>query len=153
MSKSGITLYRGETPGAVGFDVHGGYGQTWTTDAKYAAGYADPPHGSVKEAILPCTAKRLVLVTSDDEGYSDYNLNGIETLQEITGVPYIKAMLESNYKQLYDSWREEWTLALIQAGYDSVATLGFDGPEEYVLNPSRLILIRSTTIAECLRNV
>jgi len=138
MSKSGITLYRGETPGAVGFDVHGGYGQTWTTDAKYAAGYADPPHGSVKEAILPCTAKRLVLVTSDDEGYSDYNWNGIETLQEITGDQYIKATLEANYKQLYDHWREEWTLAIIRAGYDSIATLGFDGPEEYVLNPSIL---------------
>ena len=139
MSKIGITLYRGETPGAAGFDVHGGYGQTWTTDAEYAAGYADPPHGYVKQAILPSTAKRLVLVTSDDEGFSDYNWRGIETLQEITGDHYIKAMLESNYKQLYDSWSAEWTLAVIRAGYDSIATLGFDGPEEYVLNPSALM--------------
>ncbi len=27
-----IILYRGITPGAIGFDVHGGYGETWTTD-------------------------------------------------------------------------------------------------------------------------
>lgn len=139
MSKNAIILYRGETPGAVGLDVHGGYGQTWTTDAAYAARYADPPYGYVRQAILPDSAKRLVLVTTDEEGYSDYNWSGIETLQAITGSQYIKTMLESGYKQLYDVWSEEWTPAIIQAGYDSIATLGFDGPEEYVLNISVLV--------------
>jgi len=134
-----LVLYRGETPGAGGMDVHGGYGETWTTNAEYAAGYADPPHGYVRKAILPHTAKRLVLVTIDAEGYSDYDWDGIEKLQTIVDEPYLNAMLQSNYKQLYDCWREEWTLALIQAGYDSIATLGFDGPEEYILNLLTLV--------------
>lgn len=94
-----------------------------------------------QEAILPFTAKRLVLITADDEEYSDYNWMGIEILQQIVGDHHIKVTLESNnYKQLYDIWCEEWTLAIIRAGYDSIATLGFDGPEEYVLNPSALTL-------------
>ena len=133
-----VVLYRGETPGAIGLDVHGGYGETWTTDANYAACYAKPPNGYVKKAILPHTAKRLVLVTVDAEGYNDYDWDGIEKLQTMVDTPYLKAMLQSNYTQLYDCWREEWTLALIQAGYDSIATIGFDGPEEYVLNLSVL---------------
>lgn len=108
MNTNGITLYRGETPGSIGFDVHGGYGQTWTIDPEYATRYADPPYGYVKQAVLPYTAKWLVLVTTDREGYSDYNWSAIETLQEITGDYDIKAMLESNYKQVYDIWREEW---------------------------------------------
>ena len=60
---NGIRLFRGITPSAIGIDVHGRYGETWTTNRSYAQGYARPPHGYVMAAILHPSAKRLVLVT------------------------------------------------------------------------------------------
>lgn len=140
MNLKGITLYRGFTPGTIGFDVHGGYGETWTTEYDHAVCYARGPQGYVKKANLPLEAKRLVLVIPDEENGSDYHWAGIAELETITGDRFIRKMLESHYGQLYDIWCEEWTEALIHAGYDSIATLGLEGPEEYVLNPAKLII-------------
>lgn len=129
--EDGLVLYRGETPGAIGFDVHGGFGRTWTTDEEHAAGY-----GTLRRAVLPATAKRLVL--RDPENDDDLNWDGIEELERITGDRNISKMLSGNW-QLYDIWQDEWTYKLIQAGYESVATYSIEGPEEYVLNDASLI--------------
>lgn len=138
MKLQGITLYRGLTPGALGMDVHGGYGETWTHDFDDAKGYARPPQGYVLEAVLPLTAKRLVLVTVDAEGYSDYIEDGIRLLAEIVQDPWLYDSLMFSRVAMWDQWEPEWTELLIQAGYDSIFTSGFDGPEEYVLKANLL---------------
>jgi DNA sulfur modification protein DndD len=128
--ENGLVLYRGETSGAVGFDVHGGFGRTWTTGPEHASDY-----GTVRQAVLPASAKRLVLCDPAD---GEFNWAGIEELQRITGdysiVPAIKAQ-----RHLFDLWQDEWTYKLQQAGYASIATYNIEGPEEYVLNDSQLI--------------
>jgi DNA sulfur modification protein DndD len=126
----GITLFRGETPGALGFDVHGGYGRTWTTDQEHAAGY-----GEVRQAVLPASSKRLVLI---DPETGDFNWDGIKELQRLTKAPSLVETLQAGW-QLFDIWNEEWTYILQQAGYDSIAAYNIEGPEEYVLNSSKLI--------------
>lgn len=126
----GIVLYRGETPGAMGFDIHGGYDQTWTTDFEHAKVY-----GEVKKALLPKSAKRLVLVDPETD---EYNWEHIAELERITNDRYIAKQLRKK-DQIYDLWQEEWTQRLQHAGYDSIATVSIEGPEEYVLNPSKLI--------------
>lgn len=132
-----LVLYRGITPGAIGFDVHGGYGETWTTSISLAACYARGPKGYIVKSVLPASAKRLVLVdtTQDEDGIYDWD--GIAALDEIIHLPYIKRTFE--LYTIYEVWNEEWTVELMEAGYDSIATVGLDGPEEYVLNPSVLI--------------
>jgi DNA sulfur modification protein DndD len=130
MPPDGVTLFRGETPGAIGFDVHGGYGRTWTTDPEHAAGY-----GEVRQAVLPASLKRLVLV---DPETGDFNWDGIKELQQLTKAPSLVETVKAGY-QLFDIWNEEWTYILQQAGYDSIATYNIEGPEEYVLNSSKLI--------------
>lgn len=126
MNLNGVILYRGETPGTVGFDVHGGYGETWTVDPDHAAAYARGPDGYLKRAILPATAKRLVLAFAGTDGYSEINWDGIEELQRIAGEPYLRRTLQ--VRPLYEAWHEEMTLALVEAGYDSIATTGAEGP-------------------------
>jgi DNA sulfur modification protein DndD len=128
--ESGLALYRGEMLGAIGLDVHGGMGRTWTTDAKHAAEY-----GLVRQAVLPASARRLVLCNPEN---GELNWAGIEELQRITGnydiVPALKAQ-----RQLFDLWQDEWTYKLRQAGYASIATYNIEGPEEYVLDDYKLI--------------
>lgn len=138
MISEGIRLFRGITPGALGLDVHGGYGETWAHDFAGAEGYARPPHGYVLEAILSPDAKRLVLVTIDEEGYSDYREEGIQELAQIVGDSMLCDHFLSWGGLLWDSWEPEWTETIKAAGYDSIFTGGFDGPEEYVLNPDKL---------------
>ncbi|MBI1293679.1 hypothetical protein GC175_01825 [bacterium] len=89
------------------------------------------------KSVLPASAKRLVLVdtTQDEDGIYDWD--GIAALDEIIHLPYIKRTFE--LYTIYEVWNEEWTVELMEAGYDSIATVGLDGPEEYVLNPSVLI--------------
>lgn len=143
MGTKGITLYRGITPGNFGLDVHGGYGETWTRDFAYAKGYARSPEGYVLEAILHSAAKQLVLTTEPDgEGFTDYVPEGIQTLAQLVDDPWLCDSLMSGFRSLWELWQPEWTDALIKAGYDSVFTCGFDGPEEYVLNPTLLQFVR-----------
>lgn len=132
-----IILYRGESPGAIGMDIHGGYGETWTTDPAHAAQYALGQGGHTKQAILPSTAKRLVLIYRNEHGVSTINWNAVDTLQQITGDLDLRRMIE--LMPMYEAWCDEWTVALINAGYDSIATEGFEGIEEYVLNKTVLI--------------
>ena len=135
MTQSRIRLYRGITPGAIGIDVHGRYGETWTMNRFYAQGYAKPPHGYVMEAILHPSAKRLVLVTEEDaEGFSEYVEEGIQELARIVGDPLLCDHFLSWGGLLWESWEPEWTEGIKAAGYDSIFTGGFDGPEEYVMN-------------------
>ncbi len=128
--ENGLVLYRGETPGAIGLDVHGGFGRTWTTDAEQAEGY-----GTLRKAVLPATANRLVLCDPAD---GDINLAGVEELQRVTGDYSILEMVNAKW-HLFDIWQDEWTYKLIRAGYDSIATYNIEGPEEYVLNDASLI--------------
>jgi hypothetical protein len=143
MSTKGITLYRGITPGSFGIDVHGGYGETWVRDFEHAKCYARSPEGYVLEAILYPSAKRLVLMTKpDEEGFTYYVPEGIQTLAQLVDYPWLYDSLQSGRRHLWEVWDEEWTEAVIKAGYDSVFTGGFDGPEEYVLNPNVLQFVR-----------
>ena len=137
IESQGIILYRGETPGAIGFDIYGGYGQTWTTNFEHARSY-----GEVKQALLPNTAKRLIIV---DPNTDDYNWDHITELERITNDKYIANQLR-NGSQIYDVWQEEWTRLVQQAGYDSIATISIEGPEEYVLNDSTLISLNNKTV-------
>lgn len=141
-NQNSIALYRGITPSSVGLDVHGGCGETWTRDFSHAKRYARPPYGYVLEATLPSTAKQLVLMTVDDKGYSDYVEDGIRHLAELVGDSWLYDSLMSGRNSLWEVWEPEWTEILIKAGYDSVFTGGFDGPEEYVLNPALLQFTR-----------
>lgn len=138
MTSEGIRLFRGLTPGALGLDVHGSYGETWAHDFASAEGYARPPHGYVLEAVLSPDARRLALVTVDEEGFSDYSEEGIQELALILGDPMLYDHFMSWGGLLWDSWEPEWTEAIKAAGYDSIFTGGFDGPEEYVLSPDVL---------------
>ena len=141
-NKKGTTLYRGITPGTFGIDVHGGYGETWARDFEHAKCYARLPHGYVLEAILRPSAKQLILTTEPDaEGFTDYVPEGIETLAEIVDYSWLSKNLLSGRSCLWEIWDEEWTEAVIKAGCDSIFTSGFDGPEEYVLNPNLLQFI------------
>ncbi|GAB4267402.1 MAG: hypothetical protein Kow0080_09500 [Candidatus Promineifilaceae bacterium] len=142
MASKEIVLYRGLTPGALRLDVRGGYGEAWSWDFEYATGWARPPRGYVLEAVLHPSAKRLVLVTEpDEEGFSDYDLKGIRELADIVGDPFIYDDFMEQGGHLWDLWEPEWTKAIKDAGYDSIFTGGFDGPEEYVLNPNKLQFI------------
>jgi hypothetical protein len=143
MTTGGTTLYRGITPGTLGMDVHGGYGETWTREFDCAKRYARPPHGYVLEAVLLPSAKQLVLTTEpDEEEFTDYVPEGIQTLANIVNDPWLYDSILSGRRCLWDVWEPEWTEAVIEAGYDSIFTSGFDGPEEYVLNPKLLQFLR-----------
>lgn len=135
MNARGFTLYRGIIPSALGLDVHGGYGEVWTRDFDHARRFARQPQGYVLEAILHPSAKQLILTTEpDEEGFTDYVPEGINTLSEIVDHSWLPKSLLSGWSCLWEIWDEEWTEAVIQAGYDSIFTSGFEGPEEYVLN-------------------
>jgi hypothetical protein len=135
MNATGITLYRGITPGAIGLDTHGGYGEAWTREFDHAKRFARPPQGYVLEAILHPSARQLILSTEPDaEGFTDYVPEGINTLAEIVDYSWLSKSLMSGRSCLWEIWDEEWTEAVIRAGYDSIFTSGFDAPEEYVLN-------------------
>mgnify|MGYP001167423896 FL=1 len=143
MKLHGITLHRGITPGTIGLDEHGGYGEAWTREFDHARRFARPPQGYVLEAILPPSARQLILTTEPDtEGFTDYVAEGTKILAEIVGYPWLSKSLLSGWICLWETWNEEWTEAVIKAGYDSIFTSGFEGPEEYVLNPKLLQFTR-----------
>jgi hypothetical protein len=139
----GVVLYRGEAPGAIGLDIHGGHGQTWTTDFEHAAAYARGFHARLRKALLPSVARRLVLV---DPATNDYNWQGVAELERLldASILDIAGALHAGW-QIYDIWSGEWTHLLRQAGYDSIATVGLEGPEEYVLNLSILTPLNGTS--------
>lgn len=147
---NGITLFRGIVPGSVGMDVHGGYGETWSRDFEYAQCYARAlgtdgkrRYGYVLEAILSPSAKRLVLTTEpDEEDFTHYVPEGIQTLAKLVDDPWLYHGLMSGTRHLWEDWRPRWTKRVKKAGYDSIFTNGFDGPEEYVLNPNVLQFVR-----------
>lgn len=137
MNRNGAILYRGLTPGSIGLDIHGGYGETWSRRFDNAECYAHPPHGYVLEAVLHPAAKRLVLATEvDADGFSEYVPDGIRLLADIVGDPWVYDSFMRWRGLLWEEWEPEWTKAIITAGYDSIFTGGFDGPEEYVLTPT-----------------
>lgn len=137
----GIVLYRGETPGALGFDVHGGYGEYWTYDLEHAACYAKAPDGYILKALLPKEAKRLRLITVDEEGFWDYDQSPAQELVDVAQIPFPTELIVQHPP--YDVWCAEWTEGLIDAEYESIATVGLDGPEEYVLRPDKLVWLET----------
>ncbi|MCZ7570923.1 MAG: DNA sulfur modification protein DndD [Ardenticatenaceae bacterium] len=136
----GLILYRGEAPSAGPIEINEvfgtGLGQTWTTDPDYAGAW-----GKVRQALLPPTARRLVLV---DPETREYNWEQIEELERMTSSPFLVQTIRAG-RTLEEVWQEEWTALLKEAGYDSIATVSIDGPEEYVLNPFKLIPVNGTT--------
>jgi hypothetical protein len=137
--EEGIILYRGEIPGAIGFDVHGGHGEHWTTDLDHAWRYARGPRGYLKMAILPPSAKRFELVEVDDQDFWDYKWQSVDELQQMSQFPYLRETCEQWAP--YEMWCDELTIALLESEYDSLATVGLEGPEEYVLKPECLVQI------------
>jgi hypothetical protein len=135
----GIILYRGETPSAIRFDIHGGYGETWTTDRDHALSYARGPNGRLKQARLPTDAKRLILVDSEND--CDYCWETLDVLAHLIDDLYLVNTLKAGLL-LYDIWHESWTKIIKEAGYDTITTHNIEGPEEYVLNPTKLTLLK-----------
>jgi DNA sulfur modification protein DndD len=134
----GVVLYHGGEHGLNGYDYSDDVGQVWMTDFDHAASY-----GAVRKAILPSTAKRLVII---EPGADEYNWDSVTELAQLIGNPYLPAQLRGS-GAIYDFWKSEWTQTLIQYGYDSVATHNIEGPIEYVLNPSKLIVLDNPPIA------
>jgi DNA sulfur modification protein DndD len=133
----GIVLYRGALPGVDTLKDHEEYGEVWTTDFEQAISF-----GKVKRAVLPDTARRLVLV---DPITNDYNWEHIAELERLSKDRSIAKKLRAGH-QIYDIWRDEWTLLLQKARYDSIATVTIEGPEEHVLNPSKLISLKEKAV-------
>jgi hypothetical protein len=143
MATDGITLYRGITPGTFGMDVHGGYGETWVREFDCAKRYARPPQGYVLEAALLPSAKQFVLTTEPDtEGFTDYVPEGLQKLAQLVNDPWLYDSILSGRRCLWEVWEPEWTEAVIRVGEDSICTSGFDGPEEYVMDPQPLQFVR-----------
>jgi hypothetical protein len=90
----GVRLYRGESPGRIGFDVHGGYGEHWTANRDHAYRYAKGAGGYLRVAILPPTAKRFLLVTVDEQEFWDYNWQAVDELERMSQFPYLKETCE-----------------------------------------------------------
>lgn len=139
-----MILYRGETPDSIEVDLYGGFGEIWFPDHEHARSYARGALGTVRQAALPENAKRLILIDSITEGY---DWEAVEVLAQLTNNPLLTKTLQAGYK-LYNIWRAGWTLAVKEAGYDSIASHSIEGPEEYVLNPSRLIPLDTRTSVE-----
>lgn len=143
MDTKGITLYRGITPGAIPWDVHGGHGEAWSRSFAFAKRYARFPGGYVLEALLHSSAKQLILTNVEDEdGFTDYVEDGLKLLAELVDYSWLYTNLMSGFTSLWETWDPEWTEKVIQAGYDTIFTQGFEGAEEYVLNPSVLRFTR-----------
>ncbi len=149
MNQKGIILYRGITPRSLGLDIHGGYGETWTRDFAHAKCYARAPESYVLEAVLHPSAKRLVLITEPDEdGYTNYIPENIQQVAQLIKDPWLYDSLMCGRCSLWDVWRPKWTKRIKKAGYDSLFTSGFEGPEEYVLNPNLLQFTRYHRVLE-----
>ncbi len=128
-----VTLYRAKRSAKHGRenDFNGGYGQVWLYDAEHARSYGEP----LSRAVLPRSAKRLMLIEPKSNAY---NWLHVAELEKIVDQKYILNQLRNGH-QIYDLWKDEWTRRLLQAGYDSVATANIEGPLEYVLDESKLI--------------
>lgn len=135
----GIILYHGGSNGLNGHDYLDDLGQVWMTNFDHAAG-----QGIVRTAILPSTAKRLVIIEPGKEGY---NWDSIAELARIVEDRYLMEQLRNSHA-IFDVWKPEWSRMLIEAGYDSVATHDIEGPIEHVLNPSKLIMPDSQPVIE-----
>lgn len=103
-----------------------------TTDQEHAASNS----GGNKTIPLENTM-RLILI---DESTGGYNWDGVRELERMTNSNYIAEMLKGG-RQIFDIWQEKWSYQLQQAGYGSIATVGLDGKEEFVINPANLIPI------------
>lgn len=75
-------------------------------------------------------SRRLVLVDPESDAY---NWEHVAELERITGDRFIAAALRAGW-QIYDLWQDEWDDLVRGAGYDSIATVSIEGPEEYELS-------------------
>jgi hypothetical protein len=71
-----------------------------------------------------------VLVDPESDAY---NWEHVAELERITGDRFIAAALRAGW-QIYDLWQDEWDDLVRGAGYDSIATVSIEGPEEYELS-------------------
>jgi hypothetical protein len=79
-----------------------------------------------------------------DPTTNDYDWQGVAELQRLldSDILDIAGALRAGW-QIYDLWSKEWSCLVRRAGYDSIATVSIEGPEEYVLNPSILLPLNS----------
>jgi hypothetical protein len=139
---AGLRLYRGITPKSLGLDIHGGYGETWTRDRDDAQAYVHSSNGYVLEAVLHPSAKRMAfLAEPDSNGQAEFIEENLQLLAKMVKQPWLAKDLNRGWSFLWDVWRPNWTRKFIWAGYDSLHTAGFDGPEVYVLNPAMLQIV------------
>ena len=131
----GIMLYCGTEPSSNDSDLYGNYGQSWTTDPERFNGKG------VKRALLSVGAKRLVLFDLDNAKYDWAN---IAELERIANNASIAGKLRNGH-QIFDIWDKQWTCDLMKSDYESIATIGADGAEEYVLNLNKLIPLDEVT--------
>ena len=125
-----VIVHRGMTEGAVGMDLHGGVGSTWTIFKEHAKDYGD-----VTSMVLPKETKTLKLV---DQVTSEINDEALVELSKISKVPIEKLRGVPAYDawQIADDNYEEGQLArkIKKAGYDAISTQGIEGNEIYILN-------------------
>ncbi|HJU53454.1 MAG TPA: hypothetical protein VJ715_02740, partial [Pyrinomonadaceae bacterium] len=131
-----LMLYRAETnghPREKAGASHTGAEQYW---------YYEPDAASFRgerllKAKLPATARRLEIVDPDSGGY---NWLQVAELSRAVEDKFLFAALRSG-QHLFDVWHDEWSSLLLDAGYDSVATLTLEGLAELVLDASKLIVL------------
>ena len=131
-----LIVHRGMQEGAVGMDVHGGLGNTWTIHKSAAEGYGD-----VTSMVLPKDAKVLELV---DQRTMIPNEKNLEVLNKIAGVDPSTA----KDVPMYEAWGiieeaaglegTELAEKVRDAGYSGIMTEGLDGTEVYMLDPKVL---------------
>jgi len=131
----GIVLYRGTEPSSIDSDIYGNYGQFWTHDPERFNGR------DVKRVLLSVGAKRLVLF---DPVNAKYDWPNIAELERIANNASIAGKLRNGH-QINDIWDKQWTCDLMKLDYESIATVGADGAEEYVLNLDMLIPLDEAT--------
>lgn len=137
----GVILYRDKIQGVISDALEKGV-QSWSTDPEHAGG---SNNGTLERALLPASARRLVLVDPYDTD-ALYFWPGVVELEGLIGNPYLGAELRSQSRRIFDLWRDDWLANLQEAGYDSVATLDIEGPVEIVLSPTKLIPINGIAV-------
>ena len=129
----GVVLYREAANGGASSSNGDRSVQVWTTDfAKVDADDAEPA-----KALLPKDAKRLVLF---DAASGEHDWAGIGELERLVEAPYVATKLRAG-TSIGELWQDDWTRRLRRAGHESVAVMGPEGPGEYVLDPSVLVVL------------
>ncbi|MGA9997842.1 MAG: DNA sulfur modification protein DndD [Pyrinomonadaceae bacterium] len=137
-----VLLYRAETNGKSNSKAGkflAQQGQYWY----YEADAALQDGKSLVKAKLPESARRLEIVDAN----GGYNWLQVAELAQAVEDRFLFAALRNGH-HIFDLWHDDWSEPLRSAGYDSIATLTAEGPVEYVLETSKLIVLERVTVDE-----